>query len=273
MDAFSLEANDRLGSRTERFIERRPVWAAVMLWIADVVISIGVQLSIKALFPGVQADYLALFPLVLVPVLLLTWLGWWDEAGFNSPSSWRNLALLWLPALLVLVVPLVRGLKPVDVGTIATLSLGYLLVGFREESLYRGLMLRVLQPIGPVRAVILAGVLFGAAHLGNFFIRSNPALVVAQIVGATCFGIALGALRLRTGTIWFLILIHALSDLFLRFTLLPAIPLEVARDIVLLIYGIYLLRVLHREQMQRAHTSDSTALPGTTSTSALPVRR
>jgi uncharacterized protein len=263
MDMSSSEATTLRRPPAVRFIERRPILAAIILWIADVILSISVQLSIKTLFPGAQADYLALFPLVLVPVLLLTWLGWWHEAGFNSPSAWRNLALLWLPALLVLVLPLVRGLKPVDVGTLATLSLGYLLVGFREESLYRGLMLRMLQPIGPVRAVILAGVLFGAAHLGNFFIRSSPALVMAQIVGATCFGIAMGALRLRTGTIWFLILIHALSDLFLRYTLLPAIPLEVARDIVLLIYGIYLLRLLHREHAQRAHTSDSASLPVT----------
>lgn len=273
MNVSSSEADNMVRSPALAFIERRPILAAVTLWIADVILSIGVQLSIKALFPGARADYLALFPLVLVPVLLLTWLGWWHEAGFNSPSSWRNLALLWLPALLVLVVPLVRGLKPVAVATVTTLSLGYLLVGFREESLYRGLMLRVLQPIGPVRAVILAGVLFGAAHLGNFLIRSNPALVMAQIVGATCFGIAMGALRLRTGTIWFLILIHALSDLFLQYTLLPAIPLEVARDIVLLVFGIYLLRMLHREQVERAQPSNSGSFPGTAVTSAAPVRR
>lgn len=32
-------------------------------------------------------------------VLVLIWLGWWREAGFNEPSRWRNLHLLWFPLL------------------------------------------------------------------------------------------------------------------------------------------------------------------------------
>jgi hypothetical protein len=30
----------------------------------------------------------------VLAIVLLTWLGWWCEAGFNSPSWWRNLHLL-----------------------------------------------------------------------------------------------------------------------------------------------------------------------------------
>lgn len=39
-----------------------------------------------------------------------------------------------------------------------------------------------------------------------------------------------------------IVALHASSDLFLRFTRLPAIPLEVTRDVILLCYGLYLLR-------------------------------
>jgi hypothetical protein len=85
-------------------------------------------------------------------------------------------------------------------------------------------------------------VFFGAAHLLNVLFRANPFLVFAQAVGAFSEGVGFGALRLRTNTIWPLIFFHFSEDLLLRFTRLPAIPLNVLQSVVLLVYGIYLLR-------------------------------
>jgi membrane protease YdiL (CAAX protease family) len=67
-------------------------------------------------------------------------------------------------------------------------------------------------------------------------------VVFSQMIGAACFGIAFGALRLRTNTIWPLVALHMLSDLLLHFSALPTIPLEVVKDVILLAYAVYLLR-------------------------------
>ena len=108
--------------------------------------------------------------------------------------------------------------------------------------MYRGVLLRVLGPLGTRRAVVLGAVFFGAAHLVNLLFRSNPFLVFAQAIGAFSFGVGMGALRLRTNTVWPLIVLHGFEDLLLRFTRLPPIPLNVFQSVVMLLYGAYLLR-------------------------------
>lgn len=154
-----------------------------------------------------------------------------------------KLRLLWVPAVVAIVLPLLGSFTEAPTGLIVYLTIGYLITGFMEEAWVRGLMLRVLQPVGPVRAVLISALLFALLHMTNFLFR-NPAIVLAQMVGAFCFGLAFGALRLRTNTIWFLVALHMLHDLLLHLSGFPTIPLDVVQDVILLIYGIYLLRGL-----------------------------
>jgi uncharacterized protein len=234
------------------FFARHPVASALGIWIADLIIVDCVTLVAKSALPWIQPpDFLSLCVDTVVIGAVVLALGWRRVVGFNGPAQWREPRLLILPALVVLVVPLLAGFKAIDPATTAYLVLAYVLTGLREETLYRGLILRVLGPIGPARAAILTAVLFGSAHLSNLLVRANPMIVFAQVIGAFCDGLALGAIRLRSNTLWFPIAIHFVHDLVLNnFTRFPLIPLDVAQDTVLLIYGIYLLRhrpALHPE--------------------------
>jgi len=67
-----------------------------------------------------------------------------------------------------------------------------------EELTYRGLGLSLLMPYGTPVAILLAGLLFGAAH----------GLIVALPILAV-FGIVVGLLRVRTNSIYPPILLHA----------------------------------------------------------------
>jgi hypothetical protein len=222
---------------------RRPVGAAVAIWLADVLLQTVFNLAAHAWTPaGIDPDFVALCAATLVTVAALTVLGWWRVSGFNRPAAWRDLRLLALPAVVIIVLPFVGGVKGADLGLAAFWTVAYALVGLREEGLHRGLILHILRPSGAVRAVVLGGLLFGAAHIANLLVRSSPAVVFSQMIGAACFGIAFGALRLRTNTIWPLVVLHMLSDLLLHFSALPTIPLEVVKDVILLAYAIYLLR-------------------------------
>lgn len=228
---------------TARF-ERYPVPSAVALFALDLLLGTLAGIAAKALLPESDPAFVAMCVLAVVIAGLLTLLRWWREAGFNGRSQWRDLRLLWLPALVAIVLPLFGGFKEVDAKLIIYLTVGYLITGFMEEAWVRGLILRVLQPVGPVRAVLISALLFALLHVTNFLFR-DPAIVLAQMVGAFCFGVAFGALRLRTNTIWFLIALHMLHDLFLHLSGFPTIPLNVVQDVILLFYGIYLLRGLH----------------------------
>ena len=117
-----------------------------------------------------------------------------------------------------------------------------------EEGLMRGIVLQVLKPIGINRSVVISSLLFGLMHIGNMLYR-NPFIVLAQMVGAFVHGIGLGAIRLRTNTIWFVIVLHGLHDLLLKFTNFPAIPLDVVQVTLLMIYGIYLLRTWKNQEL------------------------
>ena len=215
---------------------------ACALLAVDVVIVVVSAAVIRIVAPGVPPLTAALIvtAVLAVVVTVLVWrLSGFRAAGFAGPRRWRNLHLLILPTVLAFV-PLLAGFRPVD--ALATLIVGYALTGFMEEALWRGLVLRVLRPTGALPAVLVGSLLFGAAHLPNVLFRDSVGLVAAQAVGAFCFGVGYAAIALRIGTIWPLMVLHALTDLFAAVGALPKIPILVGQDVILLIVGLWLLR-------------------------------
>ena len=229
-------ADRRASTAILNLFQRYPIRSAVVLFALDLLLGVLSGIAAQTLLPQADPAFVAMCVLAAVIAGLLTFLRWWQEAGFNAPSQWRELRLLWLPAVVAIVLPLLGGFAAVDAGTVVYLTVAYLITGFMEEAWVRGLILRVLQPVGPVRAVLISALLFALLHMTNFLFR-NPAIVLAQMVGAFCFGVAFGALRLRTNTIWFLIALHMLHDLLLHLSAFPTIPLDVVQDVILLVYG------------------------------------
>lgn len=236
-----LEEGRPLAPGILNFFQRRPLAAAVLIFFFYVILSTLAGLAAKALLPQVQPEFTALVVMSGFVAAALTLLGWWKESGFNPPAEWREVRLLWFPFLVVLGLPFLAGFKPSAWGTFVYLLSAYALTGFMEEGLMRGIVLRVLRPLGVTRSVVISSLLFGLLHIANLLYRS-PAIVLAQMVGAFVHGIGLAAIRYRTNTIWFPVILHALHDLALKYTNFPAIPLDVVQVTLLMLYGIYLLR-------------------------------
>lgn len=147
-------------------------------------------------------------------------------------------------------------------GLAVTAVLGYALTGFFEEALFRGLILGVLRPAGVWPAVWISSALFGAAHLPNMLFGQAPAIAVAQAVGAFCFGVGYAAVRLHTANVLPLMVLHFLTDLFLRIDALPTWAhwtAMVGGDTLLLIYGLILLRQSVRPNGDAAATTRPTS--------------
>ena len=208
------------------------------------VVTVGASVLLSVLLPGATGEARAFVALVLVVVLLLVLAPRffsWRELGVNGPRHWRHVGLLAVPAVLS-VTPLVLGVEDPGPSRLAFLTVGYLLTGFGEELLWRGLVQRILAPLGVVRAVLLSSALFGAAHLANLAFRDSPGLVLAQAWGAFCFGVGYGAVRSRTNTVVPLMVLHLVTDLAAAVGAVPKIPVLVAQDVVLLGFGLVLLR-------------------------------
>ena len=234
-------SNSGLRAIVLSFFERRPVLSVVIIFLVYLIVATLFGLTAKALFPQYQPDFIALLGMSVVIALTLFALGFWKAAGFNFPIEWRDSRLVIIPFLIVLGLPFLMGIKTTDAGKFVYLLIGYALTGFMEEGLMRGSVLRVLKPTGTTRSVVISSLLFGLMHIGNLLYR-NPFIVFAQMIGAFVHGIGLSAIRLRTNTIWFPVILHGLHDLALKYTNFPAIPLDVVQVTLLMVYGIYLLR-------------------------------
>lgn len=238
---ISIPSSDNSQGTVKALFKQRPVLSAVTVFIVYLVVSTLFGLAAKTLFPQFQPEFVALIALSVVVAVALSLLGWWKAAGFNIPAEWRDSRLMIVPFIIVLGLPFLMGVKTTDAGTFFYLAVAYALTGFMEEGLMRGIVLRMLKPTGTTRSVVISSLLFGLMHIGNLLYR-NPAIVFAQMIGAFVHGIGLSAIRLRTNTIWFPVILHGLHDLALKYTNFPAIPLDVVQVTLLMIYGIYILR-------------------------------
>ncbi|MBX3000435.1 MAG: CPBP family intramembrane metalloprotease [Caldilineaceae bacterium] len=236
------------------WISRRPLlFAAAIMGMLEITLLL-LLLAARWIAPEASLASLDL-PLLLIQALiaagLMSALGWWGAAGFNRPKAWRNLHLLLFPiALLVVPVFVVRPQFPA-LGQMAALLVVTLLIGFQEEAIFRGILIRGLQPLGVLRAVGISALLFGVIHANSFMFGRDPLFVTAQIVASVLGGFGLGALRIRINSIWPLIGLHAFND-FLQFVAtnglsahevpvwLPYTKIVIAS--MLALYGLYLLR-------------------------------
>ena len=226
-----------------------PVLSVVGIQLVESLVVVLGGIALTRLWPSLpgysvrgpsQSLVLVLVLLVLLLVLLAVF-GWWSLAGFTRRSRWRQLRLYWLPGVLLLV-PFAGGVRPIPLSALGLLVVAYLATAIFEEGLWRGVMVGLLRPAGVWRSVLISSVLFGAAHLANSALRGVSLLIAAQAFGAAVQGIGFAALRLRTNTVWPLILIHAVHDLFLQMSALPIPLVEAPIATITAIYGIVLLR-------------------------------
>jgi hypothetical protein len=118
--------------------------------------------------------------------------------------------------------------------------------------MWRGITVGLLRPLGVWPAVLISSLLFGLGHLGNSLLRGFSAMILLQAFGAMVQGIGFAALRLRTNTIWPIIGIHLLHDLFLHIGRLPIPLADAVSATIVAAYGIYLLRAGRGEDPRRS---------------------
>jgi membrane protease YdiL (CAAX protease family) len=199
-----------------------------------------------------------------VLVLATRYFGWTD-LGFHRPSIGLTLRLIWFPILLLLPVfglAFAVGLPPSR--AIWFLALNTLLVALSEEWMFRGILFRALA--GRLRvwpALLLSSVIFGSIHVLNGFTYSTLTQSSVQAVAAMMTGLLLGALLVRTGSIWPSVVLHMVWNFGLLLVTVEAAnhpqPLQppslqsllVALVLVMpnLFYALFLLRKVRQQSL------------------------
>lgn len=175
--------------------------------------------------------------------------------GLRAPprsGSWR---LVWLPfayASAMLALDVLYGLAPTRV--LVFVAINTALVGLSEELMFRGVLFAgFLSRFTIWPAMLLSSAIFGAAHALNVFTMGQLDVALLQAACAFLQGFGYLAIRIRTGSLWPMALVHAMWDFSLMSGALaprdeagaPASavmlgPLLIA--LPLFLYGLFLMR-------------------------------
>lgn len=160
-------------------------------------------------------------------LLLARRLGWLQCLGLTRLGSRR----IWLLTLAIVLYFYVAyryaffGTLAADLGLLIGLPDTYsifarqMVVGFVEETLFRGFLLYALVRVwgtsrrGLLAAATLPALLFGSLHILQLATGNELAATLLTIVLAAFSGIWLGALVLRGGSLWPAVIIHATSNM------------------------------------------------------------
>jgi len=155
-------------------------------------------------------------------VLIFSALGWWKKVGFVAPNP-GGLKFLILPLLYVGLLfainwseaanPAAYFQQPGVMTKVLSLFVMILMVGFTEESMYRGILFYGLESkYSPLIAIIGTGIVFGLFHYVNLFIGASLYETDYQVLHAIAAGFMYAALRLRIGAIWVVMFFHGIWD-------------------------------------------------------------
>lgn len=200
----------------------------------------------------------------LLAIFVITGLGWWGETGFTKRLD-RSMLIPFLPLLIMPLLMVVSvEYKMLDAIHIVLFALWALLTGFAEEAIFRGIAVRSFLPKGILPAALISSLLFGLFHFSNLIAGGTLLPTTAQVIAATLFGIASAGVLLYTGSIWPLVIIHALPDFIDTLTVvntgsstLTDLLLTILLPLPFALYGFWLLR--RRLKMEQTHFEKQTA--------------
>lgn len=102
----------------------------------------------------------------------------------------------------------------IEISDLAGWAVVVVLVAFTEEGLFRGVLWKALSEVDLWQRAILSAAMFGLAHLVSAGL-GNFGWGIAGIYGlwAFCGGLIFAAIRESAGTIWSVIIVHAVFDI------------------------------------------------------------
>lgn len=143
-----------------------------------------------------------------------------------SKKKWRHYffiginkenIIVYSPLLIVLCIILI-GTKGLNFASISDLLLMFLMqmfiVAFIEETIFRGILLRMLLPKGTFVAVWLSSILFGITHALQLIGGQSIEDTIIQIIYALLVGLVLSLLIIDGQSIILTILFHGLNNFF-----------------------------------------------------------
>lgn len=183
--------------------------------------------------------------------------------GLYPPQPLKTFWLVWPPLLYALLMLLLAWAGGWPAPRVLLIVAGNTaLVALSEELMFRAILLHgLLQRHAVWPAVLISSALFGVVHTVNGLATGDFSGALWQAAAAAMQGVGYAAIRLRTGSVWPMVLVHGLWD-FALVTAMLADPLDGTVSVLpyaallavlpLCLYGAWLLRASQRAALSFA---------------------
>ena len=136
-----------------------------------------------------------------------------SELGFRWPARGSLKKIYYaFPVIVISLSAMMAGIKQEGTGAAAANVLLALVVGFHEETYFRGIICNLWQKRSRRAAVLVSAVLFALVHMMNVLNGARLGYTVMQMAVAFVYGITLALIFFFTGSIWPCIWLHAFHD-------------------------------------------------------------
>lgn len=185
--------------------------------------------------------------------------------GLREPVSARSLLLLWVPVVyLAVMLFFASASTPLPLRTAVIVIANTIMVGMSEELMFRGILFEgLLTRLRIWPAALLSSVAFGVVHVLNGLATGQWIDASIQALSAFMLGIGFMAIRIRTGSLYPMMIVHAIWDVLLIWQVMAPGEDAQAREplggyditpiwtaLPMLVFGLFLMRRLQRDYGQ-----------------------
>ena len=135
--------------------------------------------------------------------------------GINSLKklNYKNLLFL-IPMIIISFINLSFGIHiNYSWQQILLISIAMLGVGFSEEILFRGFLMKAIMNKNPKMAILLPSIFFGVIHITNLFGGANIVMTVLQVIYATFFALMCSMFVYKTNNIIPCMICHSITNI------------------------------------------------------------
>ncbi len=192
-------------------------YLALFLTTLGLIVFLGAVGTVSYLlgFTGYLPLAAAFIPLAIACVIFLTFRHSWRAAGFRPVAMTHPFAVPAVVLVAALPIAVFACSNRFSASGVAILEFAglALLVGFVEETIFRGILLRAFASHGAIVGVVATSVGFAVAHAAAALSPDQSlGTSVSTIVFAFLFGVIASLLVRMTDSIWPAIALHATFD-------------------------------------------------------------
>jgi membrane protease YdiL (CAAX protease family) len=213
-----MQIGNKFMIHEETFITKHPLLTSMLTIL---LLAIGYGVSGTILYLNKIDSISPVFPvnilLSVIAVLVLLKTKRWDQVFLRRPKGGVPAVRIYAPLAAVLAITAAGSIATSGITVSSVANLIYLVllslsVGFIEELIFRGIILRAWLKKGVSVAVGVSTALFGVAHLMQVMGGQSAFGTLLQILFSLVVGLALALVVVRTWSLWGVIIFHALFD-------------------------------------------------------------